>query len=45
MYARMTINLEKKKWDLLEKCQKFCSEMFWKACTWLVLDELICYGP
>ena len=40
----MTINLRKKKWDLLEKCQQFTEIMFWNACTWHDLEDLIFYG-
>ena len=33
LHALMTINLRKKKWDLLENCQKFAHKLYWNACT------------
>ena len=37
----MTTTLKKKKWNLLETCQKYALKMFWDACTWHILDDLI----
>ena len=43
-HASVTINLKKKKLDQSEKCQKFAHKLFWNACIWLVLVDLIFCG-
>ena len=35
---------KKKKWNLLENCHKYALKLFWNACTWHVLWDLIFYG-
>ena len=44
-HALTTINSRKKKWDLLENCQKFAHRLFKTVYTWLVLVDLILCGP
>ena len=44
-HALTTTNSRKKKWDLLENCQKFAHRLFPNACIWPVLVDLIFYGP
>ena len=41
--SRTTIS-EKKKRNLLENCQVLALKLFWNACTWHVLDDLIFHG-
>ena len=40
----MTITLTKKKRNLQENSQKYHLKLFWNACTWHGLDDLIFYG-
>ena len=42
-YPLTTVNSRKKKWDLLENCQKFAHRLFLNACTWRELEDLIFY--
>ena len=44
LLASMTITSKKKKWNLLETCQKFAPKLFWNACTWHELEDLIFFG-
>ena len=44
LHALMTINSNKKNWDLLENCQKYALKLFWYACTWHDSDVLTSYG-
>ena len=44
-HALTTNNSRKKKWDLLENCQKFADRLFENACIWPVLADLVFYGP
>ena len=44
-HALTTTNSRKKKWDQLENCQKYAHKLFWNACIWLALVDLIFYGP
>ena len=44
-HALMIITSKKKKWNPCENCQKYALILFWNACTWLVLVDLIFYGP
>ena len=39
LHALMTINSEKKNWDLLENCQKFAHRLFENACIWRALVD------
>ena len=39
-----TTNSRKKKWDLSEHCQKFAHKLFWNACIWRALVDLIFCG-
>ena len=41
LHALMTTTSKKKKWNLLENCHKYAPKLFWNACTWHVLDDLI----
>ena len=44
LHALMTIILKKKNWNPWETCQKYALKLFWNACTWHVLEDLIFYG-
>ena len=44
-HALMTINSKKKKKDQLEISQQFAHKLFRNVHTWLVLVDLIFYGP
>ena len=44
LHASMTTTLKKKKWNLLENCHMYALKLFWNACTWYGLDDLIFYG-
>ena len=44
LHASMTSTSKKRKWNLLENCDKFALKLFWNACTWYELDDLIFYG-
>ena len=35
---------KKKKWDLSENCQKYAHKLFWNACIWPALVDLIFHG-
>ena len=39
------INSRKKKWDLKLENEKFAHKLFWNTCIWLVLVDLMFYGP
>ena len=41
LHASMTTTSKKKKWNLLENCQKCGLKIFWNACTWRVLEDQI----
>ena len=41
--ASMTTTSKKKKWNLLENCQKYALKLFWNPCTWQELEDLIFY--
>ena len=43
LHASMTTTSKKKKWNLLENCQIHALKLFWNACTWHVLEDLIFY--
>ena len=43
-HAWMIINLKKKKMSQLENCLQFAHQVFWNACIWLVLGDLIFCG-
>ena len=43
-HAWMTIFSSKKKWNLLENFHMFALRLFWNACTWHVLGDLIFFG-
>ena len=45
LHALTITNSRKKKWDLLENCEKYAHKLLWNACIWLVLVDLIFYGP
>ena len=40
----MTTTSKRKKWNLFENCHKYALKLFWNACTWHVLEDLIFYG-
>ena len=44
-HALMTTNLKKKKWDQLENYPQFAHKLFWNVYMWLVLVDLVLYGP
>ena len=44
LHALTTIKLKKKKWDLLENCQKFALKLFQNACIWQALVDQTFYG-
>ena len=44
LHASMTIISKKKNWNPWENCQKCALELFWNACTWHELDDLIFHG-
>ena len=44
LHVLMTISSKKKNWNLQENCQKYALKLFWNACTWHVLEDLIFYG-
>ena len=41
LHALTTIISKKKNWNPWENCQKYVLKLFWNACTWHVLDDLI----
>ena len=43
LHASMTIT-SKKNWNPWENCQKYALKLFWNACTWHVLENLIFSG-
>ena len=45
LHASMTTTSKKKNWNPCENCQKYALKLFWNACTWLVLGDLISCGP
>ena len=44
LHASMTTTSKKKKQNLLEICHKYALKLFWNACTWHGLEDLIFYG-
>ena len=44
LHALMTIISKKKNWNPWETCQNHAVKLFWNACTWHVLEDLIFYG-
>ena len=44
LHALTTIISKKKNWNPWENCQKYALKLFWNACTWHVLEDLIFYG-
>ena len=44
LHALMIITLKRKNWHPWKNCQKYALKMFWNACTWHVLEDLIFYG-
>ena len=44
LHALMTIISEKKNWNPWENCQKYALILFWNACSWHVLEDLIFCG-
>ena len=42
--ALTTTTSKKKKWNPWENCQTYALKLFWNACTWHVLEDLIFYG-
>ena len=44
LHASMTITSKRKNWNLSENCQKYPLKLFWNACTWHVLEDLIFSG-
>ena len=44
LHALMTIILKKKNWILQENCQTYPLKLFWNACTWHVMEDLIFCG-
>ena len=42
--APMTTTSKKKKCNLLENCHIYALKLFWNACTWHELEDLIFYG-
>ena len=43
LHVLTTINLKKKRWDLLENPKKYAHKLLWNACIWLELvDVLFC---
>ena len=45
LHALTTITLRKKKWDLLESCQKFARKLSSNVCNWHALVDRTLYGP
>ena len=45
LHVLTAINLEKKKMDRLENCQRFGHWLFWHAYIWVALVDLILSGP
>ena len=41
LHASLTIISKRKNWKLKENCQKYPLKLFWNACTWHALDDLI----
>ena len=41
LHASMTTTLKKKKWNLWENCQMYAPKLFWNACIWHGLEDLI----
>ena len=44
LHASMTTTKKRQKWNLLENCHMYALKLFWNACTWHVLHDLILYG-
>ena len=44
LHALMTIISKKKNWNLWENCRKYHLKLFWNACPWHVLEDLIFSG-
>ena len=44
LHALINIISKKKNWNLLENCHKYALKLFWNACTWNVLEDLIFCG-
>ena len=44
LHASITTTSKKKKWNLLENCHMYAPTLFWNACIWPVLVDLIFYG-
>ena len=44
LHTLMTTTSKKKKRNVLENCHTYALKLFWDACTWHVLDDLILYG-
>ena len=42
--ASMTTTLKRKNWKLKQNCHKYALKLFWNACTWHVLEEMIFPG-
>ena len=40
----MTINSQKKNWDLFKKCQKHALKLSWNSCIWHALGDQTFYG-
>ena len=43
-HALATTNSRRKKYDLSENCERFAHNLFWHACTWRALVDLIFCG-
>ena len=44
-HALTTTNSRTKKWDMLKTCLKFAHRLFWNACIWPVLVDLVFNCP